>query len=346
MKPNKLHQPVTNVKDVTPYPFRFQHGVRLSYGSTLWKSPVGEDRMSFGMIYAHKTSFAAIFDGHAGALAAEYAADNLEECLRQLIKDPPNDIESALKSAFVTLDKQFSIDHPSDKSGTTGLVVVQYMDQVFTAWVGDSEAYAFDKVGNFVSLTEPIHSLRDENQRKIITDKANNDPDYIFLNGPNEFAGLKEQYQLWWSSNNTKLTVVIPSTKTSVWVGPPETSITLSRAIGDARFGPILDAEPQVSRFTLSENQVIVSASDGMWDKVTPEEVSACLQDAGIIDLLNDPSIQILENFPTAESEKIKAAIKQVSNQLLQMTAERWADSSRDDFTIVVSWMQSPQANN
>eukprot|EP00470_Lotharella_oceanica_P015567 CAMPEP_0170192986 /NCGR_PEP_ID=MMETSP0040_2-20121228/55752_1 /TAXON_ID=641309 /ORGANISM="Lotharella oceanica, Strain CCMP622" /LENGTH=130 /DNA_ID=CAMNT_0010441489 /DNA_START=11 /DNA_END=403 /DNA_ORIENTATION=- len=49
--------------------------------------------------------------------------------------------------------------------------------------------------------------------------------------------------------------------------------IQLSRAIGDRKIAKYITAEPEISEYTLNEDdQFVVLASDGLWDVLSPQK--------------------------------------------------------------------------
>jgi serine/threonine protein phosphatase PrpC len=93
---------------------------------------------------APPTCYLAVFDGHEGALAAQYAATHLL----------PNTLASshyvsspryAIVDGFRTTDEAFN-RHAAERAfrdGTTAVVVLLRDDCLMCAWVGDSEALLY-----------------------------------------------------------------------------------------------------------------------------------------------------------------------------------------------------------
>lgn len=95
----------------------------------------------FGLQDNAKTSFYAVFDGHAGTDAASYSASHLHY---NIVHHPsyPKDIEKALKEAFTNTDKEFISTSGIEglKSGSTALCCLIRDKQLYFAWLGDSQA--------------------------------------------------------------------------------------------------------------------------------------------------------------------------------------------------------------
>ena len=78
---------------------------------------------------------------------------------------------------------------------------------------------------------------------------------------------------------DSRLIVIRPSRQnihfsTADHKGKPGTRLALSRSLGDIDMHKLygLNAEPEITKITLEENDVIVIASDGYWDMLTNDE--------------------------------------------------------------------------
>ena len=78
-------------------------------------------------------SYYAVFDGHAGTDAAAHAAAHLHEHVIESASYPSDPEE-----AFIKCDEEFV--SKSKKSGTTAICSLIKGEQIFTAWLGDSQA--------------------------------------------------------------------------------------------------------------------------------------------------------------------------------------------------------------
>ncbi|GAV08203.1 hypothetical protein RvY_17931 [Ramazzottius varieornatus] len=181
-------------------------------------------------------SFYAVYDGHAGAVAAAYAAAHLHH---SLCASPnyPDQMEKALKEAFVATDEQYEKKGSRDKdySGTTAVVSVVYEEKLYIAWVGDSEA-AIIVNRHADKLVEPRHTAENEVERKRVQDDGGT---VIFNQGGWRVGAV----------------------------------LTVTRAIGDSGFKPFVTSNPDIRTINLDGSEdYLILACDGLWDELTPED--------------------------------------------------------------------------
>jgi len=120
-----------------------------------------------------KSSLFGIYDGHGGALCADYLRDNLHH---QIVRDPyfPNDPIIASAHGFANSEKQFFelCESKNDKSGSCAIVALFVENELFIANLGDSRAIISEESGK---ITLPLSTDH----------KPNNQGEYerIILNG-------------------------------------------------------------------------------------------------------------------------------------------------------------------
>ncbi|KAL6070975.1 Protein phosphatase 1F [Balamuthia mandrillaris] len=173
----------------------------------------------------------AVFDGHGGADAAEFAALNLHRNLEAQLTKLKDPVKS-LKAAFVETHKQ--IINENVQGGTTALVCFCQGDRMYIANAGDSRAV--------------LHSNKHKALRITVDHKPNN---------PIEKKRIKERggkvTHAWWFSKCYRVNGIL----------------AVARALGDAFIHEVITSEPDV--FDVSEhitgtNGFIILACDGLWD--------------------------------------------------------------------------------
>ncbi|KAM3939714.1 protein phosphatase 1F [Leptodactylus fuscus] len=189
----------------------------------------------FGLTDGVERSYFAVFDGHGGIDAANYAATHVHvmvACHEALTSDPAR----ALKEAFQRTDSMFLKRARRERlrSGTTGVCALLEGDQLHVAWLGDSQALLV-RQGNPVTLMEPHKPEREDERERIET-----------LGGCITFMGC-------WRVNGT---------------------LAVSRAIGDIDQKPYVSGEGDVSSHTFNGTEdFLVLACDGFYDSVSSAEV-------------------------------------------------------------------------
>ena len=328
-----------------PYPFNCKTGIRCSYLiQELKENDKGEDRMGIGFNVNNQDtdfSFVAVFDGHAGKRAAEYSANNIEKILKEQI--PQLGFKEGLEAASVILNNNLKKEHKDDRSGTTSLILLQNKNTIYSSWVGDSETVLVNKNG-IIEMSHPIHDV--ESSLELIKETAESikEPfEYTYLQAAKEFESFTNKYQYWFSSNNTKITIVQPEALKN-FSSEVYTSIGVSRSIGDPRFGKLLSPDSDITVQEIDTHHIAILGSDGLWDKVTRQDVNEFIKnnctgcDFSIEDLLNEDP----ENFQIDNAEchnKIKKALQFLATALMELACERWGNGFKDDISIIVSWL-------
>ncbi|PIN07876.1 Serine/threonine protein phosphatase [Handroanthus impetiginosus] len=185
-----------------------------------------------------KQAFFGIFDGHGGAQAAEFAAENLDKNIIDELKRIDNDnvdddgIEMAVKGGYLTTDSEFL---KRDLRGGTCCVTAMIMrGNLVVSNAGDCRAVS-SRGGVAEALTSDHRPSREDERGRIET-----------------LGGFVE-------------------CRNGVWrvLG----SLAVSRGIGDQYLKQWVTAEPETKVLRLEqEHEFLVLASDGLWDKVGNQE--------------------------------------------------------------------------
>ncbi|XP_049520275.1 LOW QUALITY PROTEIN: uncharacterized protein LOC119446654 [Dermacentor silvarum] len=199
-------------------------------------------------------SYYAVFDGHAGVEAADYATAHLHRNIAaqpDFVTDPVN----AVREGFLLTDRNFLQRSSKEglKSGCTAVCcLVREQRQLVVGWLGDSQAILVRK-GVPMSLVNP-HKPEREDERKRIEE----------LGGMVLLMGI-------WRVNGT---------------------LGVSRAIGDAEHKPYVTSEPDVISMDLDGTEdFLVLGCDGLWDQLSPQEVAARVYHAVLDDPESAPYV-------------------------------------------------------
>jgi len=179
-------------------------------------------------------SYYAVFDGHTGTNAAEYAATHLHELLVESSKYPDNLVQ-AFQEAFLTCDKNFVAT--SNKSGSTAICALIKGEMLYVAWLGDSQA-TLVRDGVPVKITDSHKPNRADERARIET-----------------LGGSVRLWGRWRVSGQLSVSRSIGhgecEYKPFISAEPDVTSIEMN-----------------------GSEEFLIFGSDGLWDTITPEEAT------------------------------------------------------------------------
>ena len=185
--------------------------------------------------------FAGIYDGHGGSNSAKFAASKLHGLLvLNLKKHKPLE---ALSKTFVDLDKE--IHQLKYDDGTTASVVLIKDSKLYLAHVGDSRVII--KQGEKISQLTKDHKITD----------------------PKELASYRSSN---WFNTTSRLISKGKIKKFSL--------ISISRSLGDRAFADAISPLPDVKELNIEGSEIIVMATDGVWDVIENQEIFAILDNA------------------------------------------------------------------
>lgn len=226
-------------------------------------APSSEVCAGGGLASGH--SFFAVFDGHGGARAAEFCAENLFSLLSGDPAGLQGDSTAALRRAFARCESEWLAAAKEQElmDGTTAAVALvdRASSEMLVGNVGDSEVIlctretsSLDKPCEFQVLTEVHHLKRSPQEMERV----------------NAMGGRVWRGRLGHSK-----------------ISPQVLSLSVSRAIGDLFFkdekytgeqATGLIAEPHIMRVQLPQTPdkeaALVIGCDGLWDAVTYREAA------------------------------------------------------------------------
>lgn len=191
-------------------------------------------------------SFYAVYDGHGED--GEQVAELVAENLHKHFNATTGQIKDRMEIAFKKIDQQLV----GYKGGSTASVVFVDQDNVaYFAHVGDSRAL-LARNGNFMFATQDHKASREDEKQRII--QAGGFVAAGRYGGPLRVNGV----------------------------------IEVSRALGDHHFDKekkLVIYQPECSAAQLHKKDVLVLASDGLWDKLSNEQVVAIMNKYFVKDL-------------------------------------------------------------
>lgn len=236
----------------------FGYGVAAAIG----QRPYMEDRhLVAGELSGHPTaSLYAVFDGHAGPLAADHCVARMVPLLTA--QDFARTPERALTTAFEQCDAEFlrmaNAARPPIDDGTTAVAaLVLWGHKLYVANAGDSRAVLVHKNGRASALSDDHKPNRQDEWTRIREAGGT-----VLFHGVWRVGGI----------------------------------LAVSRAIGDRMLKPWVTARPEVRAWTLGSNdRFLVLASDGIFDvlgnKDVAEIVTACATAQAAADALVEQAL-------------------------------------------------------
>jgi len=196
-------------------------------------------------------AFFAIYDGHGGTAAAEFAQDHLHSNIRNYPRfrfDPETALREGIQKTETDFNRKVVEENMDGLTGTTICVALIVGNILYVANVGDSAAIVCRSFDQIIQLTNS-HTPKNPIERQRIE----------------KVGGVIKNDRL----------------GHPIW-NPGIIHIALSRALGNVYFkDPMytqgkpsgLIAEPEIVKFKLTkEDQFLLMASDGFWDVMSPKE--------------------------------------------------------------------------
>lgn len=186
-----------------------------------------------------RLAYYAVFDGHGGTKAADFAAQHLCDSIvkRSEFQEHPID---ALREGFETTDERFAEEfaHTSGLhasgwyEGTTALVALVMGRRILISNAGDSRAVMLRR-------GEVVHQLSNDHRPTSEDERAR-----------------------------------VVAAGGSVQDGRVDGILSLSRSIGDRKLRSYVIATPEVREHNISEeDEMLIMASDGLWDVLGADEL-------------------------------------------------------------------------
>ncbi|GJX95502.1 probable protein phosphatase 2C 25 [Tanacetum coccineum] len=194
-----------------------------------------EDRFSavVGLQGDSKQAFFGVFDGHGGAKAAEYSANNLNtNIMSEVANKCEDEIVDAVREGYLATDSEFMKEDVS--GGTCAVTALIRKGNLIVSNVGDCRA-VMSRGGVAEALTDDHKPSRKDEKDRI-----------------ESLGGYVD-------------------CRNGVW--RIQGSLAVSRAIGDKHLAKWVIAEPETRTIEIRpECEFLILASDGIWDTVSNQE--------------------------------------------------------------------------
>ncbi|KAJ8446186.1 hypothetical protein Cgig2_015957 [Carnegiea gigantea] len=180
-----------------------------------------------------KQAFFGVFDGHGGAKAAEYAANNIDKnVMAEVVKRDEENLKQAVKVGYLKTDSDFlEKDLHGGSCCVTALIT---RGNLVVSNAGDCRA-VMSRGGVAEALTTDHRPSRQDEKDRI-----------------EATGGFVDCYNGIWRIQG---------------------SLAVSRGIGDRQLKQWVIAEPETRVIKIKpEDEFLILASDGLWEKVTNQE--------------------------------------------------------------------------
>jgi serine/threonine protein phosphatase PrpC len=220
-------------------------------------------------------AFFGVFDGHGGAKAAEFAANNLEKnILDEVIVSDEEDVEEAVKRGYLNTDSEFM--KKDLHGGSCSVTALIRNGNLIVSNAGDCRA-VISKGGVAEALTSDHRPSREDERDRIesLVNFLTIVLVYLFLcrlSKPIFEFGFVGSYSYAYALKFVLQGGYVDLCR-GVW--RIQGSLAVSRSIGDRHLKQWVTAEPETKVIRIEpEHDLLILASDGLWDKVNSLQCS------------------------------------------------------------------------
>jgi len=210
-------------------------------------------------------AFFAIFDGHGGAKAAEFAAGNLDKnILDEVARRDEEDIKDAVKYGYLNTDAQFLKE--DIRGGSCCVTALIRKGNLVVSNAGDCRA-VMSRGGVAEALTADHRPSREDEKDRIESMVSSLSPYYA--RSCIEIQGLRKTLFEWELMNFMEFVLQGGYVDLIHGTWRIQGSLAVSRGIGDNHLKQWVIAEPDTNVVRIKpDHEFLILASDGLWDKV------------------------------------------------------------------------------
>jgi len=280
----------------------------------------------------------AVFDGHCGSRCAEYAKANLHQLIIKALSNSTMscrnrvNMSRVFKEAFMELDNNYSRNYYLSNDGSTALVCIieTYFHQEGSSASLLNIVEGTEEHQRLVPLVSRLHVAHVGDCRAVLgrsvteTSSCSGDCESVRLSEDHKPNRPDEQARIQSSGG-----IVQYSGCFRVGVADCSLFLAVSRAFGDFTIKRlnrnILIPVPEYQQRDLRpfEDQFVVIASDGLWDKMSDDQVVS----------LVSKELSALESVASPVPPPTKSMMDGVCKTLVQEAIRR---GSEDNVTVVI----------
>ncbi|KAF5751357.1 phosphatase 2C family protein [Tripterygium wilfordii] len=249
---------------------------REGYGYSVYckrgRRAVMEDRFSATVSLQgdSKQALFGIFDGHGGAKAAQFAAQNLDKnILREVSKMEERGIEDAVKCGYLNTDSEFLKEDVH--GGSCCVTALIRKGNLVVSNAGDCRAVISNQ-GIAEALTSDHRPSREDEKDRVVSKVSSLSLHQILYcqHFGTEYQSLIRSF-VYYSIKCAIVKFVLQGAYVDMIHGVwrIQGSLAVSRGIGDRNLKQWVIAEPETKICSIKpEHELLILASDGLWDKV------------------------------------------------------------------------------
>ncbi|XP_043910482.1 protein phosphatase 1D [Protopterus annectens] len=304
-----------------------------------------------------QVAFFAVYDGHGGREAAQFARDNLWECIKKqrgFLSKNQKEVCAAIRKGFIAChnamwkklpDWPKTVTGLPSTSGTTASVVIIRGDKMYVAHVGDSGVVFGvhdDPTDEYITAVE----VTQDHKPELPKEKQRIER----LGG--SVVNKSGVHRVVWK--RPKLTHFGPVRRSTVIDQIP--FLAVARALGDLwsydYFSGeyVVSPEPDISVHTLDfqKHKYIILGSDGLWNMVSPQDAVFICQDNEEKNSLREHgphSAKVLVNRSLARWRQRMLRADNTSTIVISIASSSEKQRGQNKEELQLSMEESPCAN-
>ncbi len=200
--------------------------------------------------------FTGVLDGHGGKEVADYASARFQEIFSEILRESSENVHRAFEISIQKVHQEVAEKPDWNKKGSTAVLsFIDKKNRIYTATLGDSEAFIYRKNSKGELKSIPLSCVRDfasQKDAKRVTKSG-------YLGG---FGHKKPRFYY------------------------KDESINVSRSIGDCSFDGGVVHKAKIAMNQLKKGDILILACDGLRDFVTEEQIIKKISETPVVEQL------------------------------------------------------------
>jgi serine/threonine protein phosphatase PrpC len=200
--------------------------------------------------------FTGVLDGHGGKEVADYASARFQEIFSEILRENSENVHRAFEISIQKVHQEVAEKPDWNKKGSTAVLsFIDKKNRIYTATLGDSEAFIYRKNSKGELKSIPLSCVRDfasQKDAKRVTKSG-------YLRG---FGHKKPRFYY------------------------KDERINVSRSIGDCSFDGGVVHKAKIAMNQLKKGDILILACDGLRDFVTEEQIIKKISETPVVEQL------------------------------------------------------------